>query len=382
MDINTVQSIATAERLIRDLDGHLTDASLRMATNSRHHVAGGEAATVQAVITWAQTQAVARVDTFANDEADGQLKRLSSHLAGLCAALLCDDARSKNGTSVLAALRNEAETRLRQLHSERPGTGSRGPQLEIVCMDHRDLGLPKSLYIVGPGRRGVLKDEGAFLDLARAALVRTSFEGEPLAEDDALVSAVGDCLYELFRNTHDHARMDVEGNHVARSLRGIQARRHAISPDVLAGIVKDAPPLAAYCSRLQPRAGRRDLQLLEFSVFDSGPGLAVRWKGKPVAQLDPQEEIAAVTECFDKHKTTKGIDGRGMGLPIVIGALRERNGFLRIRSGRLALFSDLGLEADAEFGSAPRLQSWSTRSNLPRAAGTLITFVMPLGAAT
>jgi hypothetical protein len=379
MEITTVHSIANAEAVLRDVQGLLTDISLKVATNSRHHVAGGEIAMVQAIITWAQSQQVAKLVTFATGPEDGQLEKLSSHIVGLCAALMCDEAKAGDGTDLLIELRQQALSRLSLLQAERAGKGSRGPQLELLCMDQRENGLPRSIYMDPAGSRAALKDEGSFYEVARVALKRTSIEGAPMAEDEALVAALGDCLYELFRNTHDHARFDIDRNHIPRSIRGIHARRHALSPQVLGEIVKDSPPLAAYCARLRPRDDRRDLQLLEFSVFDSGPGLAARWKGVPVNEIGIGEEFSAVSECFDKHHTTKGIDGRGMGLPIVVAALRERNGFLRVRSGRLSLYADLGLEAEADFGTPPDLRQWSDRRNLPVAAGTLFTFIMPIG---
>jgi hypothetical protein len=379
MNLNTVHSVASAEALIRELDGSRTDTSLQIATRSRHHAAGGEAAIVQAVITWAQAQRRALLDTFAKGPDDDQLSSLASHLSGLCAALICDVARDVEGRNVTPQLRAEAMARMRALTSEVPGAGSRGPQLEIVCADRREEGLARSVYFVDSTFQGTLKSEEAFRDVARVALKRTGLEGVPLGRDERLVEAIGDCLYELFRNTHEHARLDAAGDLVGRSLRGIHARRHAISPEVLEGIVKDSAPLAAYCGRLQARPGRRDLQIVEFSVFDSGPGLAARWRRQPVAELTAEEELDAVAACFGKHATTKVIDGRGMGLPIVIAALRERNGFMRVRSGRLSLYADLGTEADREFGAAPLLRPWSERKNLPAAAGTLFTFMMPIG---
>ncbi len=378
MEITTVHSIASAEAVLRNLEGRHTDTNLKIATNSRHHAAGGEIAIVQAILTWAQTQKVARLDTFVEKEAELQLTRLTAHIAGLCAALLCDEARGRDGQDVLAQLRGSALARLNSLLLDRPGVGSRGPQVELVCLDQRQRGLPRSLYSDGGVSGAPLKDERAFYEVARVALKKTAIEGVPLAEDRGLVNALGDCLYELFRNTHDHARLDIRGNHIARSVRGVHARRHAINPAALADIVKDSPPLADYCRRLQPDVDRRDLQLLEFSVFDAGPGLAARWRNKPVGEMEPDDELRAVSECFLKHRTVKGIDGRGNGLPIVIAALRERNGFVRIRSGRLALFADLGVEQDLEFGIAPNLQHWSAKRKLPPAAGTLFTFLMPL----
>ncbi|HTW29081.1 MAG TPA: hypothetical protein VME92_18280, partial [Acetobacteraceae bacterium] len=144
----------------------------------------------------------------------------------------------------------------------------------------------------------------------------------------------------------------------------------------LSDMVKDSPPLHQYSTRRRTRAGRRHVELVEFSVFDSGPGMAARWLGRETP--DRQEELKAVIECFERHGSSQPIRGRGIGLPIVIAALRERSGFLRLRTGRQSLYADLGEEADAPFGKSPTLRAWPDGRPVARASGTLMTFLLPV----
>jgi len=83
--------------------------------------------------------------------------------------------------------------------------------------------------------------------------------------------AIGDALYELFRNTHQHALKDLDGNYLRRSIRGIHARRHSLEPAALTKMLTTSPALLTYCQQLKTRLGRRNIELVEFSVFDSGP---------------------------------------------------------------------------------------------------------------
>lgn len=38
---------------------------------------------------------------------------------------------------------------------------------------------------------------------------------------------IGDIIYELFKNTHEHARSDISGDRIDNALRGIAASLHA-----------------------------------------------------------------------------------------------------------------------------------------------------------
>jgi hypothetical protein len=376
MDLNSAHSVAEAERIFGELEKSRADAELKIATNSRGHAGGGEAAVTQAVITWAQTQRTARLTTYAPDEADPQIETLTRHLVGLSAALLCDEATTLDGGSVRTHLKDSALKRLNLLQSIDPRSGSRGPQLEIICVDHINRPYPKTLYDVDDQGGGSLKPETAFRDVGRLMLKATMPEGAKETFDTGLTSAIGDALYELFRNTDDHARTDVRGDHLGRSIRGIQARRHALSPADLEKAVQHSPSLLNYCRRRRPREGRAHIQLIEFSVFDSGPGLASRRLGH--SRASRAEELTAINACFALHGSSKPIHGRGMGLPIVIAALRERDGFFRVRTGHHSLYADLGGEREIAFGVPPTLRPWSGEGDLPQANGALVTFLLPL----
>lgn len=84
---------------------------------------------------------------------------------------------------------------------------------------------------------------------------------------------------------------------------------------------------------------------LELTVVDSGPGLARRWLSTleqnqrvvdDLNEISLNDEIAAVSECFSKWATSSHNSARGIGLFSVARMLRENNGFMRLRTGRLA----------------------------------------------
>ncbi|WP_206757854.1 hypothetical protein [Sphingomonas sp. CFBP 13706] len=373
-------TIVATERLLADLAGQATDMILTVPTHGRHHLAGGESAMVQFLATWAQRQRVPTVSTFARGAADRQVADLAGQLHGLAVALVADEVRGVDGQPIRDRLFELAIDRLRIVQGARPSIASRGPQFELMCADHLGLSAPSLLYALDLDGVARLRDARAFRDLAvqiMAATVPGTLEAM-LPRD--IRSTLASALYELFRNTEEHARLDDRGNQLRRSLRGIHARRHAIEPATLADIVGSFEPLAEWARRLpRPRADSRDAQMLELSVFDSGPGFAARWSGRPLDLIEPPEELDAIVNCFSKRGSSKARSAAGLGLCNLVDLLRAKGGFLRLRTGRRSLYADLSRERDRAYGDPPDLRAWTTGAGDPaRVAGTLVTLLLPL----
>jgi hypothetical protein len=80
---------------------------------------------------------------------------------------------------------------------------------------------------------------------------------------------------------------------------------------------------------------------LELIIVDSGPGLAKRWLASQnevdnFEKMSLDTEEAAVIKCFEKWATSSHSSVRGVGLFSVAEMLRQKNGFMRLRTGRLA----------------------------------------------
>jgi hypothetical protein len=381
MQLSSSMTIAVAEDFLRRVEaGSVGD--LWIPTRGKHQAAGGEAAFVQALATWANTAHPAPLITYAQGPEDKiQIDRLIRRLYGLVSILVADTIMSIRKSDLTEILQHAALGRLATLQSESPEGGSRGPQLEIVCIDHLAQSYPKSFYLRDQEDVSQVKKLPAFNKFAEAVVS----ELVPDMSDslkDRFVYAFGGVLHELFRNTDEHGRANDRGDVPAKSVRGFHARRHSISPETLVALTADSAPLAEYCRRLRPpRATNRDIQLIELSVFDTGPGMAASLASQPLDTISSEEELNLVSRCFLENVSRKSLSSAGLGLPMVIDLLRERNGFLRLRTGRLALFCDLGLEGQRAFGEPPDLREWfECGINSAPVAGTLFTLMFPLGA--
>lgn len=355
---------------------------VRIPTHGKHLHAGGEAATVQAHITWARDRDFTKLATWIvdADDPDGQIRSLSRQFYGLSAILLSDEIRDRSGRDITATVREAGLDRLRTLQSERPRAASRGPQYEIICADHMGVSQPRLLYEMDTEGQGRLKGIASFETVARQ-IIATVLPRQTGAElDRGFTAALGSTLYELFRNTEVHARLDDGRRRLRRSLRCVQARLHGVTPTAIAAIVAKSPPLARYVESLRPaRQQAAQIQLIEISVIDSGPGLAAAFTGRSLVDLPHSEELKAVTACFGKHATRKSSATAGLGLPNVIDTLRDRGGFLRIRTGKQALYADLSREPKRGYGEMPDLLPWFGPDSRPALAkGTLMTFLIPV----
>lgn len=353
-----------------------------LPTNGRHQAAGAEAAVIQALATWANASTRAKLRTYAESVEDEQIGKVVRRLYGVSAFALADQISDVNNRDITAQARAIAMKRIRELGTE-DVSGSRGPQVEIVCADHLALSHPASLYTVNEDGLANVKDLPSFLRLVDDVIIgRLVHRGYRRNLPDGFERTMAIALHELVRNTEEHGRMDDRGDTRRKSIRGLQAKKHLLSPERLGAITAASPALHAYCSRLAPpRAENTHVQLIELSVFDSGPGMGPSLTGQPLSTLSREDELSAVQRCFAKNVSRKHASSSGLGLPNLAKALSEAGGFMRLRTGRCALYADLRHNPVSRFGEPPDLRDWFDDADaVSPVAGTLFTLLFPLEA--
>lgn len=375
MRIAAESTLAACERALRELDATDGFEPLQLPKNIRHLAGGAEAAISQVIVSWAQRKPEARLETFLST--DDQLQDFVRRLSGLVAGLSANQAVGRAGEPILEGLRAAALGRLERLQGDRPKIGYRGSSVEIVCADHLGRGAPYLLYLSGQSNEPQLRPRENFRELATWLLRRTiPREYRPLFDAEAS-DAIGGMLFELFKNTEDHALSDAAGDLLNVSIRAIKTNHVAATPEAIERIVESFPPLAGFSSSLRPPRDAAHTHLFELSVLDSGPGFATTWTKKSLHLLSIEEEERAVRECFGRG-SAKGESRFGEGLPHVLRLLRRQQGFLRLRTGRLSLHADFSARTGGAEG--PLLTRYVPEGEVALApvSGSLLTILIPM----
>ena len=204
-----------------------------------------------------------------------------------------------------------------------------------------------------------------------------------------IIGDLTEIIYELFKNTHEHARTNIKGAFYFPNVRNVTLRilrkkkTSYLDDDELPESVKE------YFRSNLPLTEQSDLIMLEISVLDSGPGLVSRISNKEdLSEYTLQEELQLTKECLLKHKTSSSTylaPVKGEGLDKVMQLL-DRKGFLRIRTGRLDLirnFISNPYVPTKDLNEIVLNDYLSNSGDLKEhalVAGTLHTFYYPIGA--
>jgi hypothetical protein len=180
------------------------------------------------------------------------------------------------------------------------------------------------------------------------------------------IKALSLLVYELFRNTDEHAQDDINGTPYRRNARGILVKH----------ITYSGESLSANATGQDINQNMFMLRTLS-NVFDTGPGLARRWLSKTKPDLDMkdlsvEEEVALVKACFTQHATTKDNYESGHGLDLVVNCLHELNAFLRLRTGRVCLVQDFSATSTSNFSPRHWLKDRPLLSAVPGAAYSIV----------
>ena len=360
----------------------------------------------QAIITWARRRGHGAVIVETDHPSQANLvERVVHKPHGIVAALVAERIRSRAGVDQTLLFREAAAHELRI--SQQP------PQ--FVTSQSMLPGLDEDLAGSSPKRRGGLSIELCADGLGALATPRSLYSfraGSPVPRsatefgdwvlrefnqtfkkdamqaarvDLAGLSEIGRAIAELFSNTHKWARTDVGGAWIRRSVRGIVT--DAVRNAGERFNVDEPGPIRDFLNSFTTRfPGGLNTGAMEISVFDSGPGLAQHWLGRPI---DDGEDLTlerdAVASCLQKWGTKGGAESRGLGLHTVMANLSkpEVGGLLLIRTGRLSLFRDLSRNPlqslpDARVDRSAYQMNDLFPRRLARAEGTLISLILPM----
>ena len=379
---------------VRDHDQHMLTAqpgntALRIPRSIAHAGALGRSVSfAQLIATWASTSSERRIVTSLPADGRDDLDRFVSRVHGLAAAYYADRITAEDGETNLRKLLLEAATpRIRAMGDRKFTEVARGPLTELVFVHGAQRQFHSAVYwheptqadLMDPQRHGELvvppREMNALIVNVLQEQVRPrDFKRiEPILDRRDL--PLGHLLHETFRNTAEHAYLDLDGRIPPRGLRCILiAARHTrpeeLDPSAL--VSAEHPHAGQYFRLLRDRAnpeGRQLVFILEISVLDTGPGFIATIAPHLDANVKDTDRVA---KCFLDHVSSKRGPNSGLGLGRVLTQVRGLDGFLRVRTSTTeAFFSSLSDTCGSQ--PAPHVVG-----NLVKATGTALTIAVPL----
>lgn len=357
------------------------------------------AVAVQCIATWARLHEGRRrlqlAANFADDETTQA--RIAGSLFSMCGLYFAQEVAAGDTIISRSQALEAVAPRVFAMQDYQYQNTLRGTSSALCCFEGAKLEFLNPLYVVPQRGRSdltTIRSESDFASILPQMLNGCSADASSALTSDQNY-ALAQLVHQLFKNADVHTAIDASGNGYDSGVRGIQVREIRITDEKMrAAFVSEDHALLAYLSKV----GRRDVarkqgslsksatleawpssRFIEITVFDTGPGLALRWLARKkgitrYAEVDRAEELDAVKECFQLHATTHSTAMKGDGLPIAIGAMRELNAFMFLRTGRLALYQDFSSGSHTVF--APR-QRYRTQ-RLAEAVGATYSICFPL----
>ncbi|TAX01962.1 hypothetical protein ELI07_32755 (plasmid) [Rhizobium leguminosarum] len=346
--------------------------------------ATGPAIAAQLAITWSARSKEFALQLGDDEPAEKAAETFLAQMYGIVAAMMADKVIGRDGKrDISQAIWRMCQTRATTMDRGDLRALVRGRSIPLICVDHSSLWRLQPLYYPSKALTSdPVRSVDDFGHLIGDAL-RVLGQEQRLA--NIHIGSIAILVRELFANTHHHARTDLNGSALRRSVRAVNFALRSVDPTNVASSGR-LKILAEYYQTFADIRTSTEMPFAEISVIDSGPGLAARRRQQQLApETSIQDEIELVRDCFRKATSSFNTIAHGWGLPRVMQILKSSGGFIKIRTGRLSLYrwfdphsrSDVSFDEDdidfkdTEFGD----------DIVPHApvTGAAITILFPLG---
>lgn len=334
---------------------------------------------IQAIATWARLHDGRRqlvvASQFANDSTTRA--RLAGTLFAMSGLYFADEVIAGKARVSRSDALEAVAPRVFAMQDYQYRNTLRGQSVALCCFERAKLEFIQSLYVVqkrGTPEVTTIRSASEFKQILSRMLDACS-SGAARALTNTQIEVLAQLVHQLFKNADVHTVSDATGRLYDAGIRGIQVREVGIGDEeAFSEFVSGDKALHAYLTKL----GRRKLvreegaqgkksklaewessAFVEITVFDTGPGLALRWLASQegatsYSEFDEERELEAVKACFKLHASTHSAAMKGDGLPIALRAMKDLRAFMFLRTGRLALYQDFSSGTHSDFSPKHR----------------------------
>jgi hypothetical protein len=382
-------SIEACEKLLKDINQGNSESDLLLPVDTAKYAFGGLASAIQSAITWGRKSSSRKLLIRESKKSVAeQINEIINRPHKFTAAMFSksisiqrangDELRNQVNLSAKNAIDEQARNRFGQHH---------GSLCWFAFVDHSSKGFDRNFYIDGseikPEPRHPAQIQAIIHAMVEKSLLVTG-GGKPPDSDD--MDHLGRIFYELFLNTHEHGTRGCSRSEWLKpGIRLIYTNGISLTNEGVQGTLQGEPVLSNYLAA-QDKDKKR---FIEISIIDSGLGYTGRWLADYPnpdfnENLALNEEYEIFKKCFSFRQTSSFRDNKGHGLPVVMDRLTRLKGFIRIRSGRLALYRDF-ISNPYESLDECEFTDWNTPetaitslTEMPLVNGVSITLLIPL----
>lgn len=376
--LSGIDSLEDVERALGAIHGH-REYGLAVAAVNLNKRRGSlrDAAYLQALLTWSRLNPEAAINIVGGFEqgASAILDEACGYSVGIAAMSLAGllKVRGEFVPRQIALL--SAKSRIEAAYQGDYSSLVRGRTIDLLSVSGASRQYLKPLFN-GPSPR-MVKDKFDLKSTIRGLAMRAAPSSTDL--DESTLSSLATLTHELFENTQDHAIADEHGQVYRRHVELLNVGWIASSEEEAKGDFYGNETLRAYWDAISSgQTGREKVSGFCFNFLDSGPGMAARLLGKPLFQMTIEEEASALRQCLRMHVTSKSTHATGLGLNAVLSEIAQAAGFVRIRSGRQAIFKCFLPGATSPIQNLEFENWFGQQRELLRVAGTLISIFIPL----
>ena len=373
-----IDSLEDVERALGTIHGH-REYGLAVAAVNLNKRRGSlrDTAYLQALLTWSRLNPEAALNVVGGSEQNASeiLGEACGYSVGIAAMSMSGLVKVRGEPVVRQIALQGAKSRIEAAYQGDYGSLVRGRTIDLLSVSGASRQYLKPLFN-GPSPRTV-KDKFDLKSTIRGLAMRAAPSSTNL--DESTLSSLATFTHELFENTQDHAIADEHGQVYRRHIELLNVGWIASSEEDAKVDFFGNESLRAYWDALSAgQPGREKVSGFSFNFLDSGPGMAARLLGKPLFQMTEEEEANALRQCLNMHVTSKSTHATGLGLNAVLAEIAQAAGFIRIRSGRQAIFKCFLPGSSGELQNLDFDNWFGPHRQLPRVAGTLVSVFIPL----
>lgn len=355
---------------------------------------GRSAGLAQLVLTWAQRDgAPHKTQTFIENGNEDAYAKFVSSLHGFTAAYFSNSITPRTSDdNIRRDLLLQSASRIKAMSRSDLEHTAKGRKVEFILARRAENEFHRLLYTKTPTdddikdreKHGnlIAKSPGMCNLLRRCAhklILRSSASFISLLNRDD--NPFGQILHESFKNTAEHAYLDLKGNLPRLGMRSVTIAVQQVLRDTFTPLMLMSSPRQAaqdYFQRIKnrkdPTSPHKHISVLEISILDSGPGFAKTMSlTTTLEECAPLDDIQLVGRCFEKHRTAKVGPSSGMGLNKLLEAVHQLEGFMRLRTSTTEAFFAGG------DGFLPTMEPTDfIQGGLAEVKGTLLVIGIPL----